>query len=357
MKTDQVNEKLDFKGEPIYVGIDVHKKQWNVSIMSAYKEHKTFVQPPEAMVLGAYLKTHFPNASYHSAYEAGFCGFWIHDALTQQGIDNKVVNPADVPTTDKEKKQKRDHVDSRKLCRALRENSLTGIHIPTQEHLEDRDIVRLRKKLVKDIARCKNRIKGLLNYYGIKVPEEYDLTYWPKPFTAWLNQLELTQSSGTLSIHILLEELQTIQKLKKQVDRHLVQLARQKYAVPMELIRSIPGIGLIGALTFITELGDMKRFKRFDELCSYVGLVPNVYSSGDTEHVGHLTKRKNPYVQPILIQCAWKAAGKDPVLLKAYQDWCKTMKATKAIVRVARKLLGRIRFVIVNQKKYELMKT
>ena len=76
MKTIQVNEKLNFLGESIYVGIDVHKKQWNVSIMTAFKEHKTFVQPPEPGTLSRYLKEHFPNGSYYSVYEAGFCGFW-----------------------------------------------------------------------------------------------------------------------------------------------------------------------------------------------------------------------------------------------------------------------------------------
>ena len=337
------------------MGIDVHKKQWNVSIMSAMKEHKTFSQPPEPNALGNYLRTHFPNASYYSAYEAGFCGFWIHEALKKEGIENTVVNPSDVPTTDKEKKQKRDCVDSRKLCKSLRERALRGIYVPTQEQQEDRGVMRLRKKLVEDIARCKNRIKGMLHYYGIKVPVDYS-AFWPKPFITWLVGLELTQPSGTLSLHLLVEELQGIQKLKKQVDNHLLQLARNKYITQVELLRSIPGIGMIGALTFITELGDMNRFKRLDDLCSYVGLVPNVHSSGESEHVGRLTKRRNPYVQPILIQCAWKAASKDPVLMKAYLDWCKTMKANKAIVRVARKLLSRVRFVLVNHKKYELMK-
>lgn len=63
MKTAQVNKELDFTGESIYAGIDVHKKQWSVTIMSAFKEHKTFVQPPEPKVLGNYLRDNFPNAT------------------------------------------------------------------------------------------------------------------------------------------------------------------------------------------------------------------------------------------------------------------------------------------------------
>lgn len=353
MKTIQVSEKLDFRGESIYAGLDVHKKQWNVCIMSAYKEHKTFVQPPEPTVLGRYLRENFPEATYYSVYEAGFCGFWIHEALAREGINNIVINPADVPTTDKEKKRKRDRIDSRKLCRGLRDQSLQGIYIPERSQLEDREMVRLRKKLTKDTTRCKNRIKGLLNFYGIKVPEQYGERYWSKAFIQWLNELKLCHSSGTSSLHILVEELRSVEQLKTRVNRLLVLLARQKYGKQTQWLRSISGIGLVGALTFLTELGDIKRFRHLDELCSYVGLVPNIYSTGDTERVGQLTSRKNKYVQSVLIQCAWKAVGQDPVLLQAYNKYCKRMKGQKAIVRIARKLLSRVRYVLLHQKNYE----
>jgi transposase len=351
----QFNEELSFKGESVYLGIDVHKKQWTVSVMTTYKDHKTFVQPPDARILGNYVKENFPGAEYYSVYEAGFCGFWIDEALRREGIRNIVVNPADVPTSDKEKKQKFDHIDSRKLCKKLRDGDLRAIHVPTSSQLQDRDMVRLRKKFVKDITRCKNRIKGLLNYYGIKVPEEYSSSQWPKAFIAWLNTVELSSSSGTTMLRFLIHELESVSELNKKLSRKLLFLAgEERYKKTIHLLRTIPGIGLIGALTILTELGDIRRFKSMDHLCSYVGLVPNIYSSGDTIRTGHLTARRNTYLQPILIQCAWKAASTDPALLQAYQNWCKRMKGQHAIVRVARKLLGRIRFVLLNEKQYIL---
>jgi len=353
MKTMQVNQELSFKGEPIYLGIDVHKKQWTVSIMTAYKEHKTFVQPPEPSVLGQYVRENFPEGNYYSVYEAGFCGFWIDEALKGEGIQNIVVNPADVPTSDKEKKQKYDHLDSRKLCKKLRDGDLKAIHVPNSSQLQDRDMVRLRKKLVKDITRCKNRIKGLLNYYGVKVPEQLSSSHWPKAFTTWLNQLELSCSTGTTTLRFLLQELESISELNKKLCRKLLFLSgEERYKKSIQLLRTIPGVGLIGALTILTELGDVRRFKSMDHLCSYVGLVPNVYSSGETMHVGNLTARRNTYLQPILIQCSWKAVSKDPALLKAYHSWCKRMKGQHAIIRIARKMLSRIRFVLLNEQEY-----
>lgn len=347
-------KELDFTGDRIYVGIDVHKKQWNVSIMGACKEHKTFVQPPDASKLGNYLRLNFPNAEYYSVYEAGFSGFWTHDALQKEGVTNIVINASDVPTTNKEKFQKRDSVDSRKLCRSLREGSLHGIHTPSREELEDRGAVRLRKRLIIDISRCKNRIKGQLNYYGINIPDGMGEARWPKRFVAWLSELQMKHPSGSFTMRTLVGEMERIQALKRDLDRYLIQMGKEKYADQIKLLRSIPGVGMIGALTLITEIGDCKRFGQFDQLCSYVGLVPNVYSSGETLHVGHMTKRKNQYILPILLQCAWTSVSKDPALMKAYQDWCKTMKANKAIIRVCRKLLNRIRHVMIHQQEYKI---
>ncbi len=71
--------KLDFKGQQIYVGMDIHKKSWSISILTDDLEHKTFTQPPHVEALVKYLKRNFPGGTYNSVYEAGYCGFWIHD--------------------------------------------------------------------------------------------------------------------------------------------------------------------------------------------------------------------------------------------------------------------------------------
>ncbi|MEQ9287809.1 MAG: hypothetical protein RIG77_12915 [Cyclobacteriaceae bacterium] len=77
MKVLQVRQK-DKLPENIYVGIDVHKKSWSVSIMGGDVEFKSFSQPPEPTVLSNYLHKNFPGARYQSAYESGFSGFWAH---------------------------------------------------------------------------------------------------------------------------------------------------------------------------------------------------------------------------------------------------------------------------------------
>jgi len=63
--------KLDFTGQPIYIGMDVHKKSWSVSISTKYGQYKTFSQPPEVDKLVHYLRHHFPGAQYYSTYYVG----------------------------------------------------------------------------------------------------------------------------------------------------------------------------------------------------------------------------------------------------------------------------------------------
>jgi hypothetical protein len=95
----QVTKKIDFTGKSLFIGLDVHKKSWSVTIVVDGIEHRTFTQPPEVDTLQKYLEKNFPVGSYYSAYEAGFCGYGIHRQLNSAGIKNIVINAADTPTT------------------------------------------------------------------------------------------------------------------------------------------------------------------------------------------------------------------------------------------------------------------
>ncbi len=152
----QINH-LNFEGQNIYAGFDVHLKSWQVTIMSDQMTLKTFVMPPKPEVLSDYLHSNFPNAIYHSAYEAGFSGLWTHYKLQELGINNIVVNAADIPVTQKERLQKEDRRDSRKIARSLRNGELTSIYIPSIETLNDRSLLRSRAYLVEDMVRFLTR--------------------------------------------------------------------------------------------------------------------------------------------------------------------------------------------------------
>ena len=126
------NSQMSFKEIIIYVGIDVHEKSWKVTIRMDGRELKTFSAPPSAEKLHQHLTKFYPGASYHTVYEAGFCGFSVHRKLVKLGIKNIIVNPSDIPTTDKDRKNKTDARDSRRLAIALEKNDLKAIYIPSQ---------------------------------------------------------------------------------------------------------------------------------------------------------------------------------------------------------------------------------
>jgi transposase len=351
----QRNE-LNFEGQNIYVGLDVHLKSWTVCIMTEHLEHKKFTQPPEAKVLYNYLSRNFPGGSYHSAYESGFSGFWAHRQLEALGIHSMITNAADVPTGQKEKIQKDDAVDSRKLARSLRSGDLEGIYVPSASTLEERALVRMRSTIVKDMTRFKQRLKSFLYFFGIRYPERFNNSgsHWSKNFMRWLNEdVQLTQESGKQSLDILIQEIESQRKLLLLVTRQIKSLAAsEKYASNVELLRTIPGIGLVTAMTLLTEMESVERFENTDYFAGYVGIVPSRHNSGDVKSDGEMTFRGQSTLKKNIIESAWIAARRDPALSLAYNKYVQRMDANKAIIRIARKLLNRIYFVLKNKQWY-----
>ena len=350
--------RLDFSGQRVYVGIDVSLKSWSVTILTAQAEHKTFSQPPRAEVLVNYLQRTFPGAEYLCVYEAGYCGFWPHRALTAGGLRCLVVHPADVPTTGGERRRRRDAVDSRKLARALRSQELSAIYIPSQQAQEDRGLVRLRTDLVKKQTRCKNQIMAQLRVFGYELPAELKTTHWSRAFLLYLRELAFTCTSGRQALDALLDELDHWRELILKVTRQIRDLAGEdRYRDSVELLRTIPGISILSAMILLTELVELSRFRSFDHLCSYVGLVPDEDSSGEVQIITGLTRRRNRRLRGILIECAWVAVRKDPALLLKFEQLTsggQPQKKNQAIVRIARKLLNRIRHVLVTREPYAL---
>ena len=346
--------KLDFSGREIYVGLDTGKKSWKVSILTKDYEHRTFSQPPKPEVLVRYLRKHFPGARYLCVYEAGYFGFWIHDALKQQGVECVVTHPADVPTKDKERRNRNDKVDARKLARSLRNGELTALYVPERKALEDRSLVRMCMSMVKKQTRCKNQIKGLLSFYGYFTPDELVKSHWSRNFINWLESLEFQRESGKQALQALLDELNHLRQSIAQLTRQIRALAQQEpYRTNVQYLKSVPGISTFTAMVLLTEIVDINRFKGLDHLANYVGLVPGEDSSGEQERNTGISHRRNAYLRALLIESSWVAVRKDPALLMSFDKLTQRMHKNRAIVRIARKLLNRIRYVLKNQQIYE----
>ena len=180
MKTQK--KLLDFTGTKLFIGIDVHKNSWTVTIRTNEMALKTYSMNPSPKDLSRHLKKYYPNAEYYSVYEAGFCGFWIHRELVNLGINSMVTNPADIPTKHKERRRKRDKVDSRKLARELAKGSLDGIYTPTKEQEALKAISRRRFQIRKRTTQIKNRIKQFLHNRGFEIPNNAEISHWSGRF-------------------------------------------------------------------------------------------------------------------------------------------------------------------------------
>lgn len=164
----------------------------------------------------------------------------------------------------------------------------------------------------------------------------------------------LTKIDGDLqfSIACLYEEWKHILSQVQKLDKELHAQAKED---PLEAIyRSVPGIGPLIARVLSSELGDMSQFRNERALFSFTGLTPGEYSSGKEVHRGHISRQGSSRLRHMLVEAAWKAIRKDEVLKEFFERIAKKAGKKRAIVAVARKLIGRVRAAFRAQTMYEV---
>lgn len=157
-------------------------------------------------------------------------------------------------------------------------------------------------------------------------------------------------------------EFQTAVQAHQQVWRSLdseiakleQQLGVQAEQDPNEATyRSAPGVGAICARILSNALGNLSEFDNERQLFSYTGLTPGEYSSGDKTQRGSITKQGNRHLCSVLIEIAWRAIEQDSNLQSCFAQISARRGSKRAIVAVARKLVGRIRAAFRHQVLYQ----
>jgi transposase len=351
----QINYQ-SFKSQHIYVGLDVHYKSWTVGIQTENSSFQSFSQDPKPEILVKYLKKNFPGCIYHTVYEAGFSGFWIHDYLKSKGIDSIVINPADVPTTNKERDRKTDKVDAAKLARSLKNGELVAIYVHSKDMYEDRMLIRARESMVKDQTRIKNRIKGLMKFFGIEITKEQAKTHWSRKYIELLSKTEIISHGAKTSLDTYIGQLISQRKLICDLTREIRKLSREdKYKEIVKYLESIPGISTLSAMILLTEIGDINRFKNLDKFLGYIGLIPSEHSSGEKENKQYMTRRGNSLLKRVIIECSWVAIRKDPALAIRYNQLCREKRGSRAIITISKKFASRIMHVMKNRVEYKFI--
>lgn len=353
MPTTNLQNSIDFNGQKFYVGLDVHKRSWAVTVRSLGMQVAHFTQPPSALSLATTLTNKFPGGIFYSAYEAGFCGTVNHEQICRLGITNIIVHAADIPLTDKQKKNKTDLHDSRSIAENLERNALHGIHVLTFEQQELRSLFRLREGKVRDVTRANNRLKGYLVYFGIEIPKNIAKNeFLTKKALEWLDNLELLTEAGKISLKQYSEALKYQRAELFQITKLLRQQMQTVHDQAYKRLLTVPGIGPVTAMGLLAEIADFKRFNEPDKYCSYLGLTPWNDSTGETLRTKGIQPRCNKHLRPLLIEASWVAIRNAPELF-AYYGKHAAKNNKHAIVKVARRLALMARAVVLKNQDYQ----
>lgn len=345
------NVQRDFaKGKPIFVGLDVHKRAWTVTVLCQGEElyHATVVPDVAAFVR---LLKRFEASEVHTVYEAGPTGYWLHDALAEAGFDSMVTPPSLVPRVGG--RVKTDRRDSRKLAAMLAGGFLKRVHVLTPQERADRQLLRTRNQIERHRKQTQAQIKSMLLFHGKRAPRSL-LERWSEAHVNWITHLEWDHPALKTSMQALVELYRYLTQQLKVMATAMEELAQtDKYRERAALLTQIPGMGIYTAMSILIELQDVERFRKAEQLASYLGLTPSQRSSGERIRLGEITRCGNPRLRTRFVESSWTLIRYDLSERARYERIKhQTGSGKKAIVAVARRLSLRVRRVLLDQKPY-----
>lgn len=338
--------RVSYKGKRVYIGLDVHRSFFVASCVCEGDVVKRCRMEPRAEAVISFILKYFPNSDVRTCYEAGFSGFWLHRKLKAAGVCNIVVHAAsiEVAANDRVKTDKR---DSLKMATQLSAGRLRGIRVPSIEEEYRRLLPRTREQLMRAKRRVQMQIRMRLHQFGL-FPSNIQRVIRLKDVEAILTCLE---GELKLVIECLCSEWKHLVEQIKLLDKHI---AEQSESDPLFIVyRSVPGVGPLTARVLADELGDMSQFPNVRALYSFTGLTPGEYSSGDKVYRGHISRQGSSRLRHLLVEAAWKAVRMDPLMRKFYMQIAYRAGKKRAIVAVARKLVGKARAVVRENTPYK----
>ena len=200
------------------------------------------------------------------AYEASPLGFCLYDACRDAGIECFILAPTKMKKSTKDRKHKNDKNNALEILEIVRGHLLAGnklpnIWIPDDATRDDREIVRARLDAGSKLTSLKTQVQTLLKRCGLRKPKGAGNS-WSKPYRVWLKTATLERGKRT-ALSSLLRQIGYIEKEIAALDKAVATLSQtERYQVPCEaLVRQITGVGLLTAMVFLTEMGDLSRFR------------------------------------------------------------------------------------------------
>jgi transposase len=286
-----------------------------------------------------------------AVYEAGPFGYTLYDWLASQGVEVMVAAPSKLPVSpgDRVKTDKR---DARRLAQLLSSGLLRGVTVPERQKREDRDLLRTRSQMVDQRRRIYQQIQSKLRFHGITIRCRSVVTRKNREMI--LNYPGMG-SSLREAFEYLLDCYDHYTERLKRIRQAVLSLSeREAYRGGVKILKDIPGVGVLTALSFLLELPDMRNFDSNQKVGSYLGLTCSEYSSGESQHQGRITRCGNSQMRWLLVQSAWKLIERDPAMKKSYERIKRRRGGKRAVIAVARKLSGRMRTLLLRNQEYQI---
>jgi transposase len=339
-------------GKKVFVGVDVHKDSWHVTIRKD-EEEVFHGRTPSSYQVFKKLLDRYRGCRIKVPYEAGPCGFSLYDKLIADGIETIVVPPSLIPI-ESGNKVKTDKRDSRKLAKLLESNMLKKVYVLSEIDRADRELVRTRRQILEHRSDVMRQIKSKLLFHGIKSPFP-NKDGWSKRYVKWLKELTFEHHVLKISFESLIELFEYLSIQLVKISKQVIALSQsEKYSRKVKLLKSVPGIGILIAMELLVELTDIGRFRSAQEIASYMGLTPSEYSTGQYVRQGKITRCGNRRARTCLIESSWHLIVKDPFMRFKYMRLKNRKGAKRAIVAIARSLIMRIRRILLNNEPYRI---
>jgi transposase len=312
-----------------YVGVDLHRNVMTV----CYRDEEGRNEIKSWPIGGLKAFSKGLTATDKVAVEATGNTRLFTEAIKGSGCGVTVVNPHQFEVISRSVK-KTDEEDAKVLAEFLAKDMLPEVRMKEGLQARIASLVQTRDKLVKLRTILKNKINNLLAGRGILLRKESLASERGLEEVLKMDVDELEK----VELEILVNEIRHLNEGIKKVEEVLKE---QGPKLPgWKNITSIKGIGAVGANIMLSAIGNVHDFTEEGKLASYFGIVPRVRNSNETEHSGRITKKGNKLARTALVQCSLIAIKYSPYLNSYYRKIEARRGTGKAIIAVARKMLG-----------------
>lgn len=338
----------------VYVGLDVHRKLTVYVVEDA--DGKITAEgsvPTHREGIHSMIEKHALEAGTRVCMESGAQAGIVCDALEERGLIPVVVDASEVRKKARRIGQKTDRRDAFEICDGLRRgiwDSIVFMPSPTIRRL--RRILSRRRHFVRLGTQQINAARFLFRVEGLSHKGPASLTTaggWAKGMA--------DESAAPIREHLALHA-----KVWEVANEHItslekeLRLALESVESIMELLISVPGVGLITAASFIAVIGDPTRFRDSNHVVSYLGLAPSMHDSGDTERQGHITQAGSSYMRNLLCEVAQQTSKRSHPLNPYFVRAMAKGGYKKAAVAVAQRLARILYRLWLNHQRFDVSK-